>query len=287
MKTGVKRRITVLKIGGSLLEPGSGGTAVLDQAVTAWEAGEEFVIVHGGGTELSRWLERLGIPTGFHDGQRVTTPETIPVALMILGGLMNRRIVEAFVSRGCPAIGLTGADGGGTTARAVEDRSLGAVGRVVSVNATFYTDLIEARRLPVVSSLAWSPVDGWLNINADLMAASLAAGLDARRLILMTDVSGVRDGNGAHIGQLSVSEIDSMIAAGDAGEGMIPKLTACRAALEAGVDEVLILGPNGHNLGLAMSGAAATGTHVVREKTEINRSFDLPGQARLQWSEEA
>ena len=239
----MSRDLTVLKIGGSVLEAGGAGEAILDRVAAAWEAGERLLVVHGGGAELSRWLARLGIESRFRDGLRITTPETLPVALMVLGGLINRRLVEGLLRRGCPAVGLTGADGAGTVGLPADGPALGAVGRIGSVNAPFYSALIAERRLPVVASLAWNPESGWLNVNADLMAAALAAGLRARRLHLMTDTPGVLAHGGVPAPLLTLDELDRLVAEGIATNGMLPKLSACRAALEARVPEVVILGP--------------------------------------------
>ena len=235
----MKRRLTIAKIGGSVLERTPAGEAVLDRIADSWLAGGDVLVLHGGGAELSRWLGRLGIPTRFVDGQRVTSEEVLQVALMVLGGLVNRKIVEGLVRRGCAALGLTGADGSGTLALPAGD-GLGAVGRVASVNAAFYLDLLAARRLPVVASLAWNPEHGWLNVNADLMAAALAAGLRARRLLLMTDVDGVVAADGSVIPTLTLRRIDRLLGSGEAHDGMIPKLLACRQALAARVPEVRI-----------------------------------------------
>ncbi len=264
------RRLTVLKLGGSLMENGGPGpSAVLDQVVGAWERGEKLLVVHGGGSELSTWLDRLGIESCFVDGQRVTTAETLPVALMVLGGLINRRFVEALLRRGCPAVGLTGADGAGTSAVPVEDRALGAVGRIVSVNAPLYQDLIGAGRLPIVASLTWSAEHGWLNVNADLMAAALAAGLGAQRLILMTDVPGVQSEDGTPMNRLTLRDISRLIDTGAARDGMIPKMLACRTALRARIPEVLILGPGEGGLTRALAGDVVQGTRVVREHDSL------------------
>jgi acetylglutamate kinase len=231
--------LSVVKIGGSVLERTPAGEAILDRVAAAWRAGDETLVVHGGGAELSRWLRRLGIDSRFVDGQRVTTADVLQVALMVLGGLVNRKLVEGLVRRGCPAVGLTGADGAGTLALPVGE-VLGAVGRITTVNAGFYFDLLASRRLPVVASLAWSPGHGWLNVNADLMAAALAAGLRARRLLLMTDVDGVLDEAGSTIPLLTLRELRAIIDSGLARDGMIPKLRACHAAVEARVEEILI-----------------------------------------------
>ena len=235
----MKRRLTVAKIGGSVLESTPAGEAVLDRIAAAWRAGEDVLVVHGGGAELSRWLSRLGIPSRFVGGQRATSDEVLQVALMVLGGLVNGRIVEGLVRRGCAALGLTGADGSGTLALPAGD-GLGAVGRVASVNARFYRSLLGARRLPVVASLALGPDRGFLNVNADLMAAALAAGLRASRLLFMTDVEGVAAGDGSVIRILTRRGLDRLIESGAAHDGMIPKLLACRQALRSRVPEIRI-----------------------------------------------
>jgi acetylglutamate kinase len=235
------RRLTVLKLGGSVLDQPA-GAAILDQFAALWRSGQEILIVHGGGRELSLWLDRLSIESRFVDGQRVTSREILPVALMVLGGLVNRSTVAELGKRGCQAIGLTGADGGGTRVEPIDSSSLGAVGRVVSVNQAFYRTLIAGRRLPVVASLGFHPDHGWLNVNADLMAGALAAALRARQLLMMTDVPGVRNGDGAPIESLTPDEMQRLLEAGDARDGMIPKLDACRMALDSRVPDVRILG---------------------------------------------
>ena len=251
-------RLTVVKIGGSVLEPGRAADEVLDGVAEAWRAGEDLLVVHGGGAELSRWLERLGIASRFVDGLRVTSDEALQVALMVLGGLINRRLVERLLSRGCPAVGLTGADGGGMGA-VPEGPSLGAVGRITSINASFYRGLLAERRLPVIASLTLGPGSGWLNVNADVMAAALASGLGARRLLLMTDVDGVLDGTGSSIPLLTPGRLRALIDAGGARDGMIPKLRACEQALASRVEEILI---GRHYPGAAGEG---TGTRVVAD----------------------
>jgi len=232
-------RPTVVKVGGSVLQLTPAGEAVLDRVAAAWLAGDDLLVVHGGGAELSRWLERLGIASRFVDGQRITTEEVLQVALMVLGGLINRRVVEGLVRRGCPAVGLTGADGAGMLAQPL-GYGLGAVGRITSIDSAFYLGLLAERRLPVVASLALGPDRGWLNVNADLMAAALAAGLRARRLLLMTDVEGVLDEAGSTIPVLTVEGLQELIDSGQARDGMIPKLRACHQALDARVEEILI-----------------------------------------------
>lgn len=250
------RRLTVAKIGGSVLESGPAGEAVLDRIAAGWRAGEDVLVVHGGGAELSRWLSRLGIPTRFVGGQRATSQEVLQVAIMVLGGLVNGRIVEGLVRRGCPALGLTGADGSGTLALPAGD-GLGAVGRISSVNVRFYRSLLGARRLPVVASLAFSPGHGFLNVNADLMAAALAGRLRARRLLFMTDVEGVTAEDGSLIPVLTKRGLDRLIGSGAAHDGMIPKLLACRQALRSRVPEIRIAP------GFDLGPGAAGGTRVV------------------------
>lgn len=264
MRARAQRSLTVLKLGGSLMNEGGPGPAILHEVARASERGKPILVVHGGGSELSAWLQRLGIESRFVGGQRVTTAEILPVALMVLGGLINRRIVEALLRFDCSAIGMTGADAAGTHAVPVDDRDLGAVGRIVSVNAPLYLDLIEAGRLPVIASLAWNAQHGWLNVNADLMAAALAAGLGARRLILMTDVPGVQGADGNLLTRVTLGEMRDLVKTGAARGGMVPKLLACQAALRARIPEVMILGPGEEGLTRALIGSAIEGTRVVR-----------------------
>jgi acetylglutamate kinase len=265
----------VVKIGGSVLERTPAGEAVLDRVAAAWRAGEKMLVVHGGGGALSRWLERLGIASHFVDGQRVTTEEILEVALMVLGGLINRRVVEGLVRRGCPAVGLTGADGGGTLALPVGD-GLGAVGRITSINAAFYAGLLAGRRLPVIASLTLGPDRDWLNVNADLMAAALAAGLRARRLFLMTDVDGVLDATGSTIPALTVEGLQAIIDSGQARDGMIPKLRACQEALAAQVEEILIAQhfPGAPGAGGGTRVVAENGARVVAERRAPTRGAE-------------
>jgi len=231
--------LTVVKLGGSVLET-SAGNAVLAAVARARARGDRLLLVHGGGAELSRWLDRLGLKSRFLAGQRVTTRDMLPAALMVLGGLLNRGVVEGLARRGCPAIGLTGADGAAVAARRSRGGRLGAVGEVTAVNTRLFRDLIGSGHVPVVASLAWSRRHGWLNVNADLMAAALAIGLRARRLLLLTDTPGVRGTDGGWIESLTLQGMRALIRSGGATDGMIPKLQACRQALRAGVDEVRI-----------------------------------------------
>ena len=272
---GARQGVTVIKVGGSLIGA-DGGAPILDRIAAAWKAGSRIVVVHGGGPELSRWLEALRIPSRFVRGQRVTTDATLPVALMVLGGLVNRRIVEGLLKRGCPAVGLTGADGEGTEGKPLPRSGLGAVGRIASVNAPFYRGLLAARRLPVIASLTLDRRSGWLNVNADLMAGALAAGLGARRLLLLTDVDGVRDGDGASMPNLTLSGIDRLIDSGAARDGMIPKLEACRLALRGLVPEVRIMRGDGAGLGALLSprgrtNGAAAGTRLLPMNPEAKQ----------------
>src|SRR5258707_14923950 len=125
-------------------------------------------------------------------------------------------------------MGLTGPDGADRRLEPIDSSSLGAVGRVVSVNQAFYRTLIAGRRLPIVASLGFHPDHGWLNVNADLMAGALAAALKARRLLMMTDVPGVRNGDGAPIESLTLQEMQRLLRAGEAKDGRTPKPAACR-----------------------------------------------------------
>lgn len=236
-----------------------GGNAMIDEdlkrsfaqdMVFLRQVGIRPVVVHGGGPQISQMLGRLGIPSAFKEGLRVTTPETMDVVRMVLTGKISRELVGLINVFGPFAVGLSGEDGGLLSASkhqaTVEGRGVdvGLVGDVVAVNASSVEDLIEAGRIPVVSSVAPDEDDPTqvLNVNADLAAASLAAALHARKLIILTDVQGVYErfpDPRTLIGRINVELVRERIET--MHEGMRPKLQACVNALDGGVAQAHII----------------------------------------------
>jgi len=201
------------------------------------------VIVHGGGPQIGATLEKMGKKSVFVDGLRVTDDETMAVVEMILGGTINQEIVGLVQQGGGRAIGLTGRDGDLLRVRKkrVDGRDLGRVGEVVAVDASVVTAIADAGFVPVIAPIG---VDGdgvTYNVNADEAAGAVAASLRAEKLILLTDVEGVKDKDGKLLRQLSTAQIRKHIAEGAIQGGMIPKVECCLDALKGGVSRAHIV----------------------------------------------
>src|SRR6266542_4127814 len=220
--------IVVAKIGGSTL--GSNDTALAD-VVELQRRGLRPVVVHGGGPLISEWLERHNIATRFEQGLRVTDAESLRVVVAVLAGLVNKQIVAELSSRGARVIGLSGADGGLLRARIIDAR-LGFVGDITGVDAATLNSLLEEGCVPVIAPLAleWEgerPSAQLLNINADSAAGAIARALGARSLLFLTDVAGIRIGEGQIADTLSSEDAGPLIEAGVIEGGMIPQVRPC------------------------------------------------------------
>ena len=256
--------LTLLKLGGELLEePGR----LAEIAAVIAGAAEPLVVVHGGGREIDAALQRAGIAKRQVEGLRVTDPATLDVVVEVLAGAVNTRLVAAIVKAGGRAVGLTGADAGlvpvekAPAHRSVDGTmtDLERVGRPVGGGRpALAADLVAAGYVPVVASIA-AGTDGLLyNVNADTLAADLAARLGARRLVIAGATPGVLDENGATIEALDLAAAAALVSSGIASAGMIAKLTACREAINGGVEEVLMVdGRQGAVLARALEGSQA------------------------------
>jgi acetylglutamate kinase len=219
-----------------------GGHAMTDEDLRASFAvdvvllkyiGLKPVIVHGGGPQIERTLERLGIQSTFVKGLRVTDDATMEVVEMVLGGTVNREIVELIQRGGGQAIGLTGNDGRMLLVR--RRAELGRVGEVVAVDPAPIKAASEAGFIPVIAPIGVDAHGVTHNVNADEAAGAIARALLAEKFILLTDVEGVRDASGRLIGQLTEPEIEKLIEEGTIQGGMIPKVQCCLEALRGGV----------------------------------------------------
>jgi acetylglutamate kinase len=211
-----------------------GGTTLAEQRqVLAEVAGvartRPVVLVHGGGKRMTDWLERLGVPTRFEGGLRVTDAAALEVAAAVLRGVVNTELVTALRAAGCDAVGLSGVDGGLLTGRRLPD--VGLVATVTGVRRELLEGLLAAGHVPVIAPLALDEAGSVCNVNADDAAAGIAAGLGARQLVLMTDVDGIRDAAGRRLPSITAAQARALIADGTIGGGMIPKVTAALAAL--------------------------------------------------------
>jgi acetylglutamate kinase len=235
--------IIVIKIGGAALE--DAGTLRKCAAAVAELAqdGHRVVVVHGGGTALTRVLERLGKTSEFVRGLRVTDAETRDVALMVLGGMVNKKVVAAIQAAGMPAIGFCGGDGMTFRARRkqVSGNDVGYIGEICFAEPCWIEALWRQGGIPVLASLALGADGEYYNVNADEMAAACAAACHANALIFLTDVPGVKDAGGSVIPWLSTRQAEDLAAGSVISGGMLPKLAACTQALKQGVGRVRIL----------------------------------------------
>jgi acetylglutamate kinase len=240
--------ITVLKLGGELLEDRP-AMQLAAEAIVRLAAAGPLVVVHGGGRAIDGELRARGISPRYVDGLRVTDQATLDSVVSVLAGRTNTAFVAAIGAAGGKAIGLTGADGQiGLSRRAAplqtvagETADLGLVGEPEGTSASLLTDLVQAGCIPVIASIGVDRAGVLLNVNADVLAAHLAGVVHAERLIVAGGTAGVLDDAGQTIAELPLSSIDAMTASGVAHSGMIAKLAACRRACDAGVPDVTIV----------------------------------------------
>jgi acetylglutamate kinase len=233
----------VVKIGGAALEDKSTERKCAIGIAELAGDGHRVAVVHGGGSALTRTLNLLGKQSEFVGGLRVTDAEARDVALMVLAGMVNKRLVAAIGSAGVPAVGLCGGDGMAFRARKKQmpDYDLGFVGEISSVEPRWLEAIWSEGGIPVLSSLALGSDGEYYNINADQMAAACAAACHADSLLFLTDVPGVKDAAGSVIPWLTTKEVKTLVADAVIGGGMLPKLEACSQALNRGVGRVRIL----------------------------------------------
>ena len=269
-----KKPALVLKLGGELLEAPA-DLAAIAKAIARLAEHASLVVVHGGGREIDSALNAAGIPKQQIDGLRVTDSRTLDVVVSVLAGAINTRLVAAVRRAGAAPVGLTGADATiATMKRAAPivtvsgDRvDLGLVGAPVRNGAPrLLTDLVAQGYVPIVACIGATREGQLLNVNADTLASHLASGLRAKRLVIAGGTAGVLDELGRTIERLTVRDAARLVKAGTANKGMVAKLQACRAALQAGVGDVVIADGRKTRLGtLADSSARLTGcTQVVR-----------------------
>jgi len=253
----------VVKVGGNAIDRRKEET-LLDLVLLRY-VGMQPVLVHGGGPEITAMSERLGLEARFRNGLRVTDAATMDVVKMVLTGKVNPELVASINRLGGHAVGMSGEDGPCIVAEEL-DPELGLVGRVVQVNPEPITAMIERSYIPVVASVGLGYDGNAYNINADTVAAEVAIALGAAKLILMTDVPGVLDGDQRVLSELTRSAAERLIAAGQVSGGMIPKLEACLRSLDGVPSAHIIDGRTPHSLLLELFTEAGIGTMVTAEK---------------------
>jgi acetylglutamate kinase len=232
----------VVKIGGRAQADPRFATALSE----AWNhSPKSLCVVHGGGDEISAMQRALGREATFIGGRRVTSESDLDLLRMVLSGLVNKRLVNALVTAGVPAVGLSGEDDSLIGAQIIDADSLGFAGRPTAINVQLLRTLIDAGSMPVISPVGYDAASGKggaLNVNGDDAAAAIAAALGAEELLLIADVEGVLDARGELVQALSIESSRDLITSGIAAGGMAAKLESAHAALLAGVDRVRICG---------------------------------------------
>jgi len=252
-----------------------GGSAMIDEGLKRQFAedivlmkyvGMHPVIVHGGGPQISGMMKRLGKEPEFIEGVRVTDPETMAIVEMVLGGSINKEIVLLINQMGGRGVGLTGKDGRLIQARPLSGSKdkMGQVGEVEAVDPQILRTLDEGRFIPVISPVGADEAGKSYNINADLVAGSLAAALSAEKFLILTDVAGILDGAKKLIPSLSKKEVQALIAGGVISHGMLPKVQAALSSVEKGVQKAHIIdGRVPHALLLEIFTNQGVGTEIL------------------------
>ena len=259
-------KTVVIKFGGNAMEREQIREMFASDVVLMRYVGINPIIVHGGGPQITGYMERLSKEVRFVEGQRVTDSETMEIAKMVLVGKVNKEIVSLINRHGTLAIGLSGEDGNLIMSRkrsAPDGSDLGWVGEVESVNRVMIERLIGFELIPVIASVGSDAEGNSYNINADMVAGEVAAALKADKIIYLTNVKGIM-ARGGLVSRLGVEESRGMLENGEISEGMIPKVESCINALEAGVNRAhMIDGTSEHALLLEVFTDEGVGTMIV------------------------
>ncbi len=272
----------IIKFAGALLEDTAATSSLSQHVANLARHGHEILVIHGGGRLFTATLKRLGIESKFVAGLRVTDRETRDAAVMVFGGLLNKRLAASITAAGQPAIGVSAADAACFSAAPLVhndvEGSLGFVGYLTGVKVPFFESLWRENLLPVAACLGQGSNGELYNINADHMAAACAEFIGADHLIYLTDVAGVLDGENV-ISAISCEQIESLVQARVVSGGMILKLEASKRALEGGVREVHIVGGD--------SAAAVLDPQLFAVASNKNSFSSLPGTRVLRESSSA
>ena len=262
-----------------------GGNAMVDQGLKQSFArdivlmkliGINPIVVHGGGPQINSFLEKLDIESKFIDGIRITDERTMEIVQMVLGGLVNKEIVTQLCSAGGKAIGITGKDGNLIKAKKLRLQSndsekdhvdVGLVGEIESVDTDILRNLTENNIIPVIAPIGVGDKGESYNINADTVAGKVAEYLNAEKLVLLTNTSGVLDESGQVLSVLSRDQVEELTQSKLISEGMIPKVECALSAIENGVNSVQIIdGRISHCLLLELFTDSGIGTQIVQTK---------------------
>jgi len=232
--------IVVIKLGGHAMGSDEAMEEFARDVVLMQQVGVNPVVVHGGGPMINAMLDKLGIESTFVNGKRVTDKATVEVVEMVLSGLVNKRLVQAINGQGGKAVGLSGKDANLIVCEQT-NADLGFVGTPIQMNTAVLHDMFRSNTIPVIAPLGAGRNGETFNINGDTAAGAIAGALKADRLLLLTDVSGVKNAEGEVVTELTAAQIRKMTRDGVIAGGMIPKTETALDAIERGVRAVVIL----------------------------------------------
>jgi len=260
----------VIKYGGAAMKDCALKQKVMQDIVLMKFVGMHPIVVHGGGPEINSMLDRLNIESTFVDGMRVTDAATMEIVEMVLGGKVNKEIVSGINSMGGKAIGISGKDGNLIEAEPLdESKNMGFVGAVKNVNPQIIETVIENGYIPVIAPIGVDQNQQSYNINADLVAAAIAVGMKADKLVLLTDVPGLlqdSQDSDSLISVLKVSQVSDYVDSGIIAGGMLPKIQCCVEAVAGGVGRTHIIdGRVPHSILLEIFTDEGVGTMVVNQ----------------------
>lgn len=264
MNTEIKK-VIVVKLGGSVI---NSKDSTVHDVVEMQKSGRPVVMVHGGASMVTKWLEEQGVTAQFYQGERITNAKSLSVVTAVLAGLANKETTAAIIEAGGKAAGISGVDGALIEGK-VRDVKLGYLGDVVRVNSELLDALLKWGFIPVVAPISLNAFDRQpqdpmlLNINGDTVAGEIAAAMKAEQLIFLTDVDGIRDSAGNVLSSIEPEKIACMLESGVAYGGMIPKLKACLRAARAGTICRIVDGRQPHALIDAITGSQKGSTVIA------------------------
>jgi len=273
-----ENKTIVVKYGGHAMGDAAFGRAFAQDVAMLKQSGINPIVVHGGGPQIGAMLERMGIKSSFEGGLRVTDRETVEIVEMVLSGAINKQLAAMISAAGGVAVGLSGKDGGliraeklTRTKRDPESNiekvlDLGFVGEPKTIDTSIIGALQKSGIIPIIAPIGIGPAGETFNINADTVAGAVAAALQATRLLLLTDVAGVKDKSGTLMPELTDADVRRLIGDGTITGGMIPKVETCLEAVDGGVEAAVILdGRVPHSVLLEIFTEHGVGTLIRRE----------------------
>jgi acetylglutamate kinase len=268
-------RIVVVKLGGAIMDDDSSLMKVLDDLILMKYVGMKVIVIHGGGKQITKLMEEKNIKVEFCDGMRVTNAEAIDAVKMVLLGEINSKIVSLLNKHGKLAVGLSGNDANFVNCRKKiykkdgKEIDLGYVGEIIDIKKDFLLNILNSGYLPVIATLGSDRKGNVFNINADTFASAIASKFDAKKMILLTDVDGIKitgiDGEKL-VSKISASACLKLIEIHDINKGMIPKVNSCIDALKEGVEKAHILNGNSeHSILIEIFTDKGIGTMIVKD----------------------